>query len=71
MKWYRNIVAFKSFSADKITDLPKKYSLLQRGGDVLGQMPAGTLEVINKMILPGSKGLIELLKRIGLQTGWW
>ena len=40
----------------KITDLPKNYGLLQRDGDVLGQMQAVTLEVINNVILPGPKG---------------
>lgn len=40
----------------KITDLPKNYGLLQRDGDVLGQMQAVTLEVINNVILPRPKG---------------
>lgn len=48
MKWYLKYSGFqKLFSSDiengNKSDLPKKYSLLQRDGDALGQIPGVTL----------------------------
>lgn len=50
-----------------VSEICLRNSLVERHVDELGQNSAGTLKVINEMILIGSNKLIKLLKCSSLQ----
>ena len=50
-----------------VSEICLRNSLVERHVDELGQNSAGTLKVINEMILTGSNKLIKLLKCSSLQ----